>query len=296
VRNRYDAASKWLIETFAAELLQLAGVGPVTRVTPLPSELVQSRQLPDGLLEVVLPSHPKPVLHLIEVNTYSYTDTANELLDDVVLTYLNRRVVPEVIAITLNDRGHVRVAPSIRVESALSHARLEAGWRVINLWELDVSGFLPLRDPGMAPWVPLMKIDGPPEPVLQQCKDAIDTVSEVGRRENLLNFTQILAGLRWDKELLKAIFAKEGKMIESPVLQEWFHERDIATRQKILLESLESRFSGPVPPDVSAAVRVITDEDRLKQLLPLVFSSSSLDAFRQVLTPLQAPATTNPTN
>ncbi|MBY0458202.1 MAG: hypothetical protein K2V38_12750 [Gemmataceae bacterium] len=70
MRNRYDASSKWLIETFAAELLRLAGVGPVTRVTPLAAELVQSRQLPDGLVEVTFPDRPQPVLHLIEVNRW----------------------------------------------------------------------------------------------------------------------------------------------------------------------------------------------------------------------------------
>jgi hypothetical protein len=132
--------------------------------------------------------------------------------------------------------------------------------------------------------------------VLQQCKDAIDTVPEVGRRENLLGVAQILAGLRWDKQRLQAIFAKEGKMIESPILQEWFHERDVATRQTVILESLEARFGGPVPPDVSAAIRVIADEERLKQLNRALLACATLDAFRQVLTPPQAPTTTNPTN
>jgi hypothetical protein len=111
VRNRYDASSKWLIETFAEELLLLAGVKPGVRVKPLPNELVQSRQVPDGLVEVTFPNQPKPVLHLIEVNTYSYAVAASELLDDILLTYLDRHVIPEVIAITLHDRGRVRVAP-----------------------------------------------------------------------------------------------------------------------------------------------------------------------------------------
>jgi len=29
MRFKYDVGSKWLIETFAAELLRLAGVGPL---------------------------------------------------------------------------------------------------------------------------------------------------------------------------------------------------------------------------------------------------------------------------
>lgn len=291
MRNRYDASSKWLIETFATELLQLAGVPPDVRVRPIPGELVQSRQLPDGLVEVTYPNQTKPVLHLIEVNTFSYTAVASALLDDILLTYLDRRVVPEVVAITLHDRGNVRVAPDIRFVSTFGTTVLEAHWRVVNLWELKARDFLPLEEPGFAPWVPLMNIDGPPEPVLQQCKDAIDTVKEPGRRANLLGVTQILAGLRFNENMLEKLFRVEGKMIESPVLEKWFRQRDVATRQAVILESLEARFGVPVPVDVSAAVRVITDEERLKQLLPLVYSSDSLDEFRQALTP---PA--NPTN
>jgi hypothetical protein len=79
-------------------------------------------------------------------------------------------------------------------------------------------------------------------------------------------------------------------MLELPLLQEWLQEKEIKVRQAVILESLEAKFGGPVPADVSAAVRVVTDENRLKQLLPLVYSSASLDDFRKALTTPQAPA------
>ena len=289
MRNRYDASSKWLIETFATELLQIAGVDPIASVKPVASELVQSRQLPDGLVEVTFTGRAGPVLHLIEVNTYSYASTANELLDDVLLTYLNRRVVPEVIAITLHDRGNVRVAPAIRVDSPLRHTRLEAGWRVVNLWELNAADFLPLRDPGLAPWVTLMKIDGPPEPVLQHCRDVIETLPAPGRKANLLGVTQILAGLRFDEQMLEKLFRVEGRMIESPVLEKWFRQREIAAYHRAILEGLEVRF-GPVPEDVSAAVRVITDEERVAEVRRASYVCTSLDDFRARLTQPTSPA------
>ncbi|AMV23002.1 hypothetical protein VT84_01230 [Gemmata sp. SH-PL17] len=279
MRFKYDASSKWLIETFAPELLRIAGVGPIVSVKPLPGELVQSRQLPDGLVEVTFSDRSEPVLHLIEVNTYSYASTASELLDDVLLTYLNRRVVPEVIAITLHDRGNVRVAPEIRVRSPSGYTRLEAGWRVVNLWELNAVDFLPLTDPGLAPWVTLMKIDGPPEPVLQQCRDVIETLPAPGRRANLLGVTQILAGLRFDEGMLEKLFRVEGKMIESPVLEKWFRQREIAAYHRAILEGLEVRF-GTVPEDVSAAVRVVTDEMSVGEIRKASYVCTSLDDFR----------------
>ena len=103
-----------------------------------------------------------------------------------------------------------------------------------------------------------------------------------------LGVTQILGGLRFDEKLLEALFRVEGNMIESPVLEKWFRQRDIATRQTVILESLESRF-GAVPADLSAAVRVVQDEARLKELNRIAVTSSSLDAFRQAL-PQQPPS------
>lgn len=290
MRSRYDAGSKWLIESFATELLQVAGVGPLTGVRVLPNELVQSRQLPDGLVEVTFPDRPDPVLYLIEVNTYSYAATANELLDDVLMTHLSRRRIPEVVAITLHDRGNVRVDSSIRLASPFGHTALEARWRVVNLWEVNARDFLPIKNPGYAPWVPLMKIDGPPESVLRQCRDAIDRIEEAERREHLLGVTSVLASLRFSESLIEKLFKPEGKMIETPLLTKWFRERDVAMRQRVVLEALEARFGAPVPNDVSAAVRVIDNEERLQALLPLAYSSDSLSAFRQALTPPANPA------
>ena len=279
-------------------LLKLAGIGPVVSVKAVPGELVQSRQLPDGLVEARLAGRTEPVLCLIEINTYSYASTANELLDDVLLAYLNRRVVPEVIALTLHDRGNVRVALDVRCNSASSDARLEAAWRVVNLWELNASAFLPLSDPGMAPWVALMKIDGAPEPVLQQCKDVIEAKTAGGELENLRVTMQLLGGLRFDKALLKKLFARKDDMIESPILQEWLEEHETKVRQGMVLKKLEQRF-GPNPADVSAAIRVVTDQLRLEALLDAAYLSVSLDDFRARLAPNppQTPAAnTNPTN
>lgn len=283
MRFRYDKSSKWLIETHADAILKLAGIGPVQSWRPLPGELVQSRQLPDGMVEVHLAGRPDPVLCLIEINTYSYTSVAAELLDDVVLTYLNRRVVPEVIALTLSDRGNVRVAPDVRLASPLGHTQLEAGWRVVNLWELSAADFLPLTDPGLAPWVPLMRIDGPPEPVLQQCKDAIEAKTAGGEQKNLLAVTEILAGLRYDERMLRALLRGGGKMVESPVLQSWFRERDIAVFHRAVLDGIEVRF-GSVPEDVSAAVRLSDNLDRLTALHKATYTCGSLDDFRALLT------------
>jgi hypothetical protein len=226
---------------------------------------------------------------LIEINTYSYAETATELLDDICLTYLNRRVVPEVIDITLHDRGNVRVAPDIRVRSPLGFSRIEAGWRVINLWERNASDFFPLRDPGIAPWIPLMKFDEKPEVVLQQCRDVIDQNTTGSQHDNLLGVTQVLASLRWDAALLKKLFSEDGKMIEAPLLQEWLQETEQKTLRRVVVKKLEQRF-GSLKPDLAAAIRLVNDQSQLELLLDSAYTCSTLEDFRRVMNLPQSPA------
>lgn len=282
MRFQYDKASKWLIEHHADAILRLAGVTGVESWKALPGEVVQSRQLPDGLVEARLVGRPEPVLFLLEINTYPDNRVPGALLDDLLLTYLDRRQVPEVVTLILAPKGNVRVEPTLALASPFGWSGLTARWRVVNLWELPARDFLPLTDPGLAPWVPLTMVDGPPEPLLQQCRDAIDRVTEVSEKDVLLAVTQVLAGLRYDVRLLKVLFGRDGKMIESPVLDEWFAEREIRIRRTIILEILEGRF-GPVPADLSAAVRTIDQEPGLKEATRLAYTCPSFDAFRAAL-------------
>ena len=71
-------------------------------------------------------------------------------------------------------------------------------------------------------------------------------------------------------------------MLEFPLLTEWFRERDVQTGQRYVLVGLEARF-GQVPEDVSAAVRAIADEARLRELHRLLFTCESAAAFRSAV-------------
>jgi hypothetical protein len=168
------------------------------------------------------------------------------------------------------------------------HADSIAGWQVVNLWELNARDFLPLTDPGLAPWVPLTMFDGPPEHLLQQCKDVIEAKTTGGEQKNLLAVTEILAGLRFDETMLETMFRGAKTMIESPILQKWLREGKVKTIQELILKKLEDRFHS-VPNDVSAAVWLVTDQPNLESLLDCAYSCDSLDAFRQALTPPQHP-------
>jgi hypothetical protein len=119
-------SSKWLIQHHGDAMLRLAGVGPVVSWKPLQTEIVQPRQLPDGLLEVLLHDRDQPLLCLLEVATYPDRKIAEQLLDDVLLVNLDQRVVPEVIVLVLSPKGQLTVPASVELSSGLGLGTIAA--------------------------------------------------------------------------------------------------------------------------------------------------------------------------
>jgi hypothetical protein len=193
-----------------------------------------------------------------------------------MLTYLGRKVVPEVIALMLSPGTHL--PPRQLLLSRRGLARLEVSWHVVELWTLPAEELLAANDVGLVPWVPLAKFDGPAEPILEQCRERIDQQATAEERTNLLAVTQFLMRLRYDEPGLFGILGGGDVMIESPLVQEIVARKG----RKDVLVILEDRF-GPVPADVKAALEAIEDEDRLTALMKVAWRCESLDAFRTQL-------------
>ena len=81
----YDKSSKWLIQHHGDSMLRLARIGKIEAWRPAQAEVVQPRQLPDGLLEVRLQGEPQDDLFLIEVATYPERRVGKQLTGDLML-------------------------------------------------------------------------------------------------------------------------------------------------------------------------------------------------------------------
>ena len=68
-------------------------------------------------------------------------------------------------------------------------------------------------------------------------------------------------------------------MIESPLLQEIIAEAKAEAKHESILRVLQARL-GPVPADVTAAVRTVHDEQKLNDLLVYSALGPDLEAFR----------------
>ena len=111
--QEYDKSSKWLIQHYGASILRLAGVHDIESWRPLQAEVVQPRQLPDGLIEALLRGRSKPDLFVLELATYPEARLVEQVLRDMTLVYLDRREVPDVITVVLHPKGNLRVSGEV---------------------------------------------------------------------------------------------------------------------------------------------------------------------------------------
>jgi hypothetical protein len=137
--SNYDKSSKWLIQHHGDSMLRLARVEKIESWRPAQAEVVQPRQLPDGLLEVRLQGETRDDLFLIEVATYPERRVGKQLTGDLMLVYLDRGELPEAVTLVLRPKGKYRIPRSrnLRSRHGLSSCRLK--WRVVELWTIPAA-------------------------------------------------------------------------------------------------------------------------------------------------------------
>jgi len=89
-------------------------------------------------------------------------------------------------------------------------------YRVIRLWEQDSTPLL--NNPALLPLAALAKSNSP-ESLLQQVANQVDMIEETEAQKNISACTQILAGLRFDRNLINQLF-REEIMQESVIYQD----------------------------------------------------------------------------
>jgi hypothetical protein len=291
--QEYDKSSKWLIQHRGNSILRLGGVREVVEWRPLQAEFVQSRRLPDGLIEARRQGQEKPDLFLLEISAYPYARLSDQMIDDLAAVRLDRRVLPEVLTLFLHPRGNARAADSVTLHSPLRWTTWNLRWRAVKLWTIPAEDLLAADDIGLIPWVPLARFSGPPERIVSRCRVRIDQEApllESFEYENLLTATQVLLGLRYNKDVtllerLRALLGGREVMIESPVYREIVEEAErkgaTEARQEDILDLLVDRF-GPAAMALEVELKAV-EFDRLSELLKLAAKCRSLAAFRKHL-------------
>jgi hypothetical protein len=113
--QEYDKSSKWLIQHHGDLILRLAGICDIAWWKPLQAEIVQSRRLPDGLIEAACLGQKQPDLFILEIATYPDARVIQQVSRDVALVYLDRDVLPEVLVLFLQPAGRDAVTRGLAV-------------------------------------------------------------------------------------------------------------------------------------------------------------------------------------
>lgn len=280
MRDKFDRGSKWLIQRHGDSILRLGGVTDVVSWKPIAAELVQPKQLPDGLLEVFLAAEPaKPAPFLIEIATYPEERLIEQVVRDAMLVFLDRREVPDVVTLILRPKGNLRIADRQVFASIGGTTRVEISWRVVELWNVRAEKLLEIGDIGLVPWIPLTQFAEPPEAMLAECRRRIDAGAMPDEHESLLVVSQILAQLRYNQEALLQLFGGRTAMIESPLIQEIVTEVVAEKVQGVIEAILASRFTA-VPPEISLELRTIDDAEKLQELGVAAARCVNLAEFR----------------
>jgi predicted transposase YdaD len=130
-------------------------------------------------------------------------------------------------------------------------------YRVIRLWEQQPTPLL--NDPVLLPLAVLTQTEAP-EALLEQVADRIDSIEDISQQRNLSAYAQLLAGLRFEKDLIRQIF-RDSFMRESAIYQEIFQEGRQEGRQEgeqiIVLRLLSRRF-GTLSADLQTRIRFLS--------------------------------------
>ncbi|WP_448562532.1 Rpn family recombination-promoting nuclease/putative transposase [Trichothermofontia sp.] len=251
----FDNLGKLLVEKYPAQFAAwILGQAPDT-VRVLKTELSIEPIRADSVLFVQTRDSPgatlsASILHLeFQTRLPSEPPIEFRMLDYWVRLYrLHQVPIIQVVIVLLPPTEGTVIPTQFHVGRTLHE------YDVLCLWEQDPQ--LLLQDLALLPLAPLAAAPQP-ETLLQQVAARIRQLESEQQRRELSTYTQIFAGLRFKKPLIRQIF-QEGLMRESVIYQEILQEGRQEGRQEgelnLTLRLLKRRF-GEIALELETRVR-----------------------------------------
>ncbi|MEG4309792.1 MULTISPECIES: Rpn family recombination-promoting nuclease/putative transposase [unclassified Microcoleus] len=248
----YDNTCKYLAEKFPAAFVRwLLPIDEPTDVQVLKTELIQEPIRADSL---VFLQTDNQILHLeFETRPYSDPPIAFRMLDYYVRLKRQYSCSINQVVIFLQQTASEQVFVSEYTDANTRH-----GYRVIRLWEQDPA--LLLSVPGLLPLATLSQTNSP-RTLLEQIATQIATIEEPTQQADLLACTQVLAGLRFEKNLIRQLFRKET-MRGSVIYQEIREDGLLEGRQLGLLEGRKDEALSFLTRQLTRRIGAIASETR----------------------------------
>lgn len=250
----YDNTCKYLAEKFPDDFVQwLLPLDRPTNIQVLKTELIQEPIRADSLAFLQADNQ---ILHL-EFETLPYSDPPMpfRMLDYYVRLKRQYSCSINQVVIFLQQTASEQAFVSEYRDDNTRHR-----YRVIRLWEQDPA--LLLSVPGLLPLATLSQTNSP-RTLLEQVANRIATIEEPNQQADLLACSQVLAGLRFEKNLIRQLFRKET-MRESVIYQEIREDGLQEGRQREALSfvtrQLTRRF-GTIAPEMQEQIQTLSIEE-----------------------------------
>ena len=273
----YDNACKYLSEKYPAQFAAwILGKTPAS-VEVLKTELSIEPIRADY---VTFLRTPEQVLHLeFEVDVEGEPPLPLRMLDYWVRLYRRYRL-PVIQALVL-----LKETPAAqRLKDNFRLGTTRHRYQIIRLWEENPELFL--QSPALLPLAALCRTNTP-ENLLIQVSNELGKIDPSTEREQITACINILAGLRFTKEVVNQLF-REEIMRESVTYQDILQkgvqqglQQGLQQAQQSLinsiLEALETRF-GFVPPEVVQQLELLTIVE-LQRLIRQSWTCETIDEF-----------------
>lgn len=140
------------------------------------------------------------------------------------------------------------------IETAFVVENTRHEYRVIRLWDEDPEPLL--ADPALLPLAPLAA-SAQSETLLQQVVQRIEQL-ESAHRQEISAYTQILAGLKFEKDFIRRLF-REDMMQESVIYQDILEKGQQKGERSLILRQLTRRV-GELPEEMRSRVNTLSLE------------------------------------
>ena len=205
----YDNICKYLAEEYPTEFARWLLAEEITDIQVLKTELSVEPIRADSL---TLLQTANQILHLeFQTLPASTPPLPFRMLDYWVRLKRQYWCPIEQVVIFLKSTSVDAVFTEQFADTNTSHR-----YRVIRLWEQDPTPLL--ANPALLPLAALARSDSP-NTLLEQVAAQIDRIEEPRQRGNLAACVEVLAGLRFDIDLIRQLF-REEVMRESVVYQD----------------------------------------------------------------------------
>ncbi|MFM6607540.1 MAG: Rpn family recombination-promoting nuclease/putative transposase, partial [Dolichospermum sp.] len=200
---------------------------------------------------VILLQTKNRILHLeFQTRTKSETPIPLRMLDYFVRLVRQYNLPVTQVVIFLQETTN-EIAFTEAYIDEMTHHR----YRVIRMWEQDSDLFL--NNPALLPLAPLTKTNSAPE-LLSQVAREIAKITDVAARQNTAAYTEILAGLRFEKNLIRQLLS-EDIMQESVIYQDILQKGEQEEAFRFLNRQLNRRF-GEMDSFIVERIRLLPTE------------------------------------